>query len=157
MRTLRLLRCIGTDACAVRVLLAALSLVSVFCSDQALFNENDHLWSYPAAFVAGTDKTVISIADTAGLLKNISTPVRVQVHLLGFITNPRPGKQLEGRWSFGDGLAAVTAVESSFFVKHAFTAPGVYTAVFTVSDGAGNSLSDSVSVTVSTPPLSPGL
>ena len=130
------------------VMCAGLSLFSFTCSDKAFFDESEHVWSYPRAFVYDIENESVSIADSVKFLKNISTPAGVPVHFFGFVTNARQGKQLEGKWAFGDGADTMDIIDISFIVKHEFANTGLYTAFFTLSEGLGNSLYDSVKITV---------
>jgi hypothetical protein len=131
---------------------AGLSLFSFTCSDKAFFDEGSHVWSYPRAFVYDIEMEAVSIADSVKFLKNISTPAGVPVHFFGFVTHARQGKQLEGKWAFGDGADTMDIIDISFIVKHEFANTGLYTAFFTLSEGSGNSLYDSVKITVTPPP-----
>ena len=132
----------ATISCGV-----ALALFSA-CSDKAFFDEGEHAWSYPRAFVSDKDIAEISIGDSSQLAKSIRMPAGQPVRFIGFITNPRPTMQLEGRWTFGDGVTAIDTFDTSFIIQHVFADTGFYTAFFTTLEGAGNSLYDSVTVTV---------
>ena len=135
------------------VMCAGLSLLSFTCSDKAFFDESEHVWSYPRAFVYDIESEAVSIADSIKFLKSISTPAGVPVYFIGFVTNARQGKQLEGKWAFGDGADTMDIIDISFIVKHEFANTGLYTAFFTLSEGLGNSLyDDSVKITVTPSP-----
>ena len=133
------------------VVSAVLSLFSFTCTDRAVFDESEHVWSYPRAFASNNDVGAVSINDSDGLVKSMSIPVGSPAYLIGLITNPRPGMQLEGQWSFGDGAAASDTFVASCIKKHVFTDQGLYTAFFSISDGTGNSLYDSVNIRVKGP------
>jgi hypothetical protein len=143
--------CLSRHYFFVMVVPAVLSLFSFTCTDRAVFDESDHAWSYPRAFACDIDVGAVSINDSAGLAKTISIPVGSPAYLIGLITNPRTGMQLEGQWSFDDGAAVLDTFVASCIKKHVFTDQGVYTAIFSISDGFGNSLHDSVNIWVTGP------
>jgi hypothetical protein len=133
----------------VMMMSGAFTLFSLTCTDVALFNDSEHVWCYPRAFASDKDMgDTISIKDSSGLVKSANIPAGLPVHLFGFITNPKPRIQLEGRWSFGDGAFAVDTFDTSFIIKHVFADTGLYTAFFTIFEGPGNRLYDSVTITV---------
>jgi hypothetical protein len=127
---------------------AATAMVSLSCTDKALFNEGQHAWSFPRAFVSDKNAIGVSISDSFGLAKSVSIQAGQPVHFMGLITNPRPRIQLEGRWSFGDGAFAVDTLDTAFIINHVFADSGVYSATFSISENPTNRLSDSVTVTV---------
>ncbi len=132
----------------------AFALLCLTCTDKAFFNENEHVWSAPHAFVADIDLFDVSILDSSRLMKSLKISAGVPANLIGLITNPRPGINLEGLWSTGGTILALDTFDTSFLFKHAFKDTGHFSVVFTIRDRMGNTRSDSVAVTV-TPAVSP--
>ncbi len=112
-----------------------------------------HTWNYPYAFIGEHDTGTISLNDSARLKKNIVIPQDSGFFCIGLITNPRPGFNLLGIWSFGDGTTATDTFNSSFIIRHAYNDTGLFYAVFQIQDRVGNSLSDSVLIQVYAKPF----
>ncbi len=63
---------------------------------------------------------------------------------------------LQGKWNFGDGQTSVctNCTNANATVTHAYSNPGIYTAVLTITDKDGASASDSAVYTVNKRPIS---
>lgn len=133
----------------ILILLPVLAAAFLFtCSrDDVVYNPSGHgdpvvcaafVSSVPPA--APADTSLLFAADTVHTLDTL--------YLVGMVFPP--GAEVEAFWDFGDNATA-----SGLVCGHAYPAGGLYTAVFTIRDRAGISISDTVRMTVNTPPQVP--
>ena len=129
----------------------AISFVYLRCSNDTLFNENKQQWSAPFAFVSGSEHPVVTLNDPTvfGLTDTITVVQNADVWFIGLVSNPRPHLNVKATWRYGDGHADPSMyVDSSYIIKHTFTAAGRYVGHFTIADSLGDSAVDSVTVKV---------
>ncbi|MFH0918980.1 MAG: PKD domain-containing protein [Fibrobacterota bacterium] len=136
---------------AAIILSAFAGLYLATCTnDDALFNPAKKGESAKcAAFLAAATPSA-PVADTTGLAIIDTFHTGDTLAFIGVVC-PADAK-VTGAWTFGDSIN-----DSGAIVLHAYTASGHYTAVFTIRDAAGYSLSDTVTVVVNTPPRIPVL
>jgi PKD repeat protein len=101
----------------------------------------------PATEVAGHWSAASGPVDTAPTAAFTTTVTGLSVAFDGTTSKDTEGPIATYAWTFGDGTSGTGAS-----VAHAYTAPGTYQAVLTVTDGAGQSTSTAQAVTVSAPP-----
>jgi formylglycine-generating enzyme required for sulfatase activity len=134
------------------LLILAGALFFLRCSDKSLFDGNNHLWCFPRAFVyEGKSAQGISIGDSAALRKSIAIHKDSSIYLIGLVTNPKPGIALQGTWKIGDQTIATGIFDTALFSYRKFIDTGHFHAFFIIQDHIGNSLSDSVTITVDAP------
>ena len=114
-----------------------------FDEDQILDTERSHTTEQVSYLVFD----VPNIAPNAIISTNGTTGnAPLSVNFDGTASNDPDGTIVSYAWDFGDGNTAAGATTS-----YTYTTPGTYTAILTVTDNAGDSSSDSQTITVNSP------
>ncbi len=96
--------------------------------------------------VQGSAANAPPVARAAATPASGAAPLAVSLSSAG--SSDPDGDPLSYYWQFGDGSPGSTAANPS----HTYSAPGTYSAALTISDGQGNSDSETVTIEVRNPP-----
>ena len=119
------------------------AITLTFDEDQILDTERSHTTEQVSYLVFD----VPNIAPNAIISTNVNTGnAPLSVNFDGTASNDPDGTIVSYAWDFGDGNTAAGATTS-----YTYTTPGTYTAILTVTDNAGDSSSDSQTITVNSP------
>lgn len=124
-------------------LLSVVVLLMVFCSRDVLFDPQRVESVTVHTFVSDTTEAAFELGDTLTVLQSIGTAQTGDTMSFVGIVVPEDAP-VEATWDFGDGQKGTGAITT-----HAYARSGTYTAVLTLTDRAGYTLEDSVTVIVS--------
>jgi uncharacterized repeat protein (TIGR02543 family) len=131
---------------SIAVITALLGLVMLLTCSRSIEPQGSARSIEVHSFISKRVFAAPAISDSASFSSCDTIHVNDSVQFLGFVL-PLDSRTTGMHWDFGDSSGA-----DSFFCVHRYAKSGIYSPIFSVFDKVGDTLRDTVTVCVNTPP-----